>query len=178
MFKKIFTFIAILLFVSGGLAFAGSDQLGAGGYPSEPHKIFRFVHNSTSSALAIRDVVVWDVDAGAANGISVATTSISPDSTVAGILVEAIPAQALNSNSATDDIGKENWGLMQTYGLASVDITLAVISKDAMGTSTTAGEANPYRPDPVRSNRQGFAGFFYESATGGTDEVPCFLNLD
>ncbi len=184
--KKLFLFIAVLLMgglAFSGLAFAGSTEIfGQGGYPSEPHKIYRLVHNPNATAISAESIVIWDLTAD--NGVSVTTATVSGDSAVAGILAETLPAQATAANTAAQDIGKANWALMQTYGLAQVYVDIAVgLEGSAMGASAPTGgrvgEASPYaemyNPHPRYS---GMAGFFYDTADAGDDDVECFLTLD
>lgn len=162
-----------------GLALAGSTEiLGQGGYPSDPHRIYRYVHNPNATEISAESIVIWDLTAD--NGVSVNTTTLSGDSAVAGILVETLPAQVASSNTAAQDIGRNNWAFMQTYGLAEVFVGLAVITEgSAMGTGTQVGEANVYGPgaDALPTQR-GFAGFFYDTASALEDDVKCFLVLD
>ena len=176
MSKKLFLLVAFLLI--GGLAFAGgTDQLGQGGYPSDAHRIYRLVHNAGAGELAANAMVIWDLTED--NGVSVTTTTLSSDSAVAGILIEAISAQSIAANTAAEDIGRANWGLMQTFGLSTVDITAAVdIAGSAMGTGTVAGEANMFSPSTTQAILNGKAGFFYDAAAAGAEDVECFLILD
>ncbi len=181
MSRKLFLFIAVLL-VGGlafsGLAFAGSAEIfGQGGYPSDPHKIFRLVHNPNATVISAEAIVIWDLTAD--NGVSVTVSTTSGDSAVAGILTEALPAQVTASNTVAQDIGKANWVLMQTYGLAEVSVGREVNTAGAaMGTSSVSGAAGEFIANASTSNSNGFAGFFYDTALPGEDDVECFLVLD
>lgn len=181
MSRKLFLLIAILL-VGGlafsGLAFAGSTEIfGQGGFQSTPHRIYRLVHNPNATVVSAERLVIWDLTID--NGVSVSYSTTSGDSAVAGILVEAILGQVIASNTAAEDIGKRNWGLMQTYGLAAVSVASGVgTAGNAMGTSPTAGEAGDFTANTSTSNANGMAGFFYDTAAAGEDEVECFLVLD
>ncbi len=181
MSRKLFLFIAVLL-VGGlafsGLVFAGSTEiLGQGGYPSDPHKIYRLVHNPNATVISAEQIVIWDLTID--NGVSVTLTTTSGDSAVAGIMVELLPKQATASNTAAQDIGKANWALMQTYGLAQVSVFPAIqTAGNAMGTSNKAGEAGSFVANASTSNANGFAGFFYDTGALNGDDVECFLILD
>jgi hypothetical protein len=179
--KKIIFSIFVATLLMGGIAFAGSAEiLGQGGYPSDAHKIYRFVHNAGAVELAENAIVVWDTTMD--NGVSVTTTKISGDSTVAGILTEAIPGQATAANTAALDIGLANWGLMQTYGLAEVNVATGntPIAGEAFGCSTTLGEAATYaiHGGGATAIQIGKAGFYYDDAVSGEDDVEVFLMLD
>lgn len=182
MSKKLFLFIAVLLMgglAFSGLAFAGSTEIfGQGGYQSDPHRIYRLVHNPNTTAISAESIVIWDLTAD--NGVSVNTTTLSGDSAVAGILAEILPAQVTDANTAAKDIGKANWALMQTYGFAEVFVGTAVgTAGDAMGTGTKVGEANVFvNSNSTLATQQGFAGFFYDTASQYEDDVQCFLRLD
>ncbi len=174
-----FLFIAFLLV--GGVAFAGGiDQLGQGGFPSDAHIIYRFVRNAGNAELAADTLATWDLSED--DGVTITTSTISGDSAVAGILKKAIAAQATSGNTAAEDIGKANWGLLQTYGLSQVNNAAGFTPNagDAFSCSTTAGEAAPYSVGGLgaTANQQGMAGFYYDSATSGEDDVEVFLVLD
>lgn len=184
MIKRII--ISILLIgglVLSGTAFAGgTDQLGQGGYPSAPHKIYRLVHNPNAVALSANDIVIWDLDAD--NGVSVTTTLVSGNSAVAGITVEIIPAQATAANTAALDIGRANWGLMQTYGYTTVDVAAThttVHPGEAFGTSVNAGEITVFTIGgsvPNAPTALGKAGFSYDALTADGTDAEVFLQLD
>jgi len=157
------------------------DILGQKKYQSDAHKIFRMVRfvqvAQADSALAADSIVIWDLAAD--DGVTVTTTTVSGDSAVAGIIVQEAQTQETENNTAVQDRGKRNWTWLQTYGLSQVDNLLIVVDAgDAMGTSTTAGEANPFSPTVGEGRRQGNAGFWYDSATAGATNVQVFIRLD
>lgn len=183
--------IAALLLIGGQPVFAATpgyrvgpgtgDILGQKKFQQDPHKIFRMVRyvqiTEGDSALPADSMVIWDLSED--DGITVTTTTTSSDSAVAGIIVQQALTQDTNGNTAVQDVGKDNWTWLQTYGLSQVDNTAAVQSAgDAMGTGTTKGEANSHQGGEVDARAQGIAGFFYDSATSGATDVECFLTLD
>lgn len=194
MFKKILYLTLAILLVSG-VAFADTpgyrqshgvgDILGQGKYQSDPHKIFRMVRYDPptflgSETLAKDSIVIWDLSAD--DGVTVTTTTTSSDSSVAGILATQALTPEVDGNTAAEDRGKQNWTWLQTYGLAQVNAvaTVGVVATAgaAMGTSTTAGEAAQFVASATDPNANGNAGFFYDAAAAGTDDVECFLKLD
>lgn len=194
MSKRLISLI-IAIFLLGGIVFVlgpgyredpgVGDILGQGKYQSDPHKIFRMVRSTNTAQIDADSIVIWDLTAD--DGVTIATTTISGDSAVAGILVKDCDAQATAGNTAAEDRGGVNWTWLQTYGESQVNYAGGGngAAGDAMGTSTTAGEAiqmNFYlaqTADTVRNARQmGIAGFFYDANTAGEDDVECFLILD
>ncbi len=197
MFRKI-SIIAIAILLMGGIAFAQpgyrqnpgeGDILGQGNYQSDPHKIFRMVRYvpptfSGSTALGADSIVSWDLTDD--DGVTVTTTTTSWDTTVAGIIVVQALTQETDGNTAVEDRGRQNWTWLQTYGLSEVFIstTVDLTAGDAFGTSSTAGEATMYEPSTqspymtIDARQQGMAGFVYDDATAGDDDVECFLRLD
>ena len=154
------------------------DILGQSGYQNSPDKFFRMVRyvpvTADSPALAADSIVIWDLTED--DGITVTTTTTSRDSAVAGIIVTQALTQDTDGNTAAQDVGKDNWTWLQTYGLSQVNVALTIITAgDAMGTSTTAGEANTFISGSTNPRLQGNAGFFYDTAAAGDDDVQCFL---
>lgn len=180
-----------------GIAFAATpgyrqnpgtgDILGQGKYQSDAHKIFRMVRYvpvtyAGATALAADSIVIWDLSAD--DGVTVTTTTTSRDSAVAGIIVVQALTPDVDGNTAVQDIGHPNWTWLQTYGLSQVDLntTAGVSAGYAFGTSATAGEVTYFIPSSNNSDitvgdsaRQGNAGFFYDAATAGDNDVQVFL---
>ena len=186
--KYLFVLLAIL-FV-GGVAFSETpgyrqnpgtgDILGQGKYQSDPHRIFRLVRYvpatyAGASALAADSIVIWDATSD--DGVTVTTTTTSYDSAVAGIIV----TQASTGDTgllATEAAGDSNWTWLQTYGKSQVNFCTTcggVSAKSAIATSTTAGEASQFLGSTTSSVAQGKAGFAYDAATPGDDDVEVFL---
>ena len=133
---------------------------------------------SGSATLPAESIVVWDV--GNDDGVTVTTTTTSGDSTVAGIISVAALTQDTVSNTAAQDVGKDNWTWLQTYGYAQVRVLGRInTAGDAMGTSTTADEAGDYHIPPAAGKTArtvgGVAGFFYDSSAAAADDVEVFL---
>jgi len=186
--KKIISLVLVAVLI-GTTAYAlGSpgigDILGQGKFPSDPHKIFRLVryvpssYSLDSATLVDQSMVVWDKTSD--DGVTVTTTTTSPDSSVAGIIALDVltPDTGDAGNTAYQDIGKKNWTWLQTYGYALVRITGAVAAGNAMGTSATAGESESFIPQTTDSTKNGFAGFYYDSAAAASDDVECFVRCD
>lgn len=191
--RKIFFILFAVLFIAGQVLAATpgyrmnpgtGDILGQGKYQQDPHKIFRMVRYKPptwdgSSTLAADSIVIWNLDnTYGDDGITVTTTTTSSDSAVAGIIVTQALTPDADSTTAAEDVGKRNWTWLQTYGKSQVDVLLAAYSGAAMGTSTTAGEANPHQGGEVNYLAQGIAGFFYDDADAEATDVECFLVLD
>jgi len=191
--KKVISLILVALVFSVS-AFAATpgdrtspgvgDVWGQKKFPSDPHRSFRKVRyvpasgTSVSATLTNDSIVVWDVVSD--DGVTVTTTTTSPDSAVAGIIKnKALTPEALG-RTARQDEGKRNWTWLQTYGLAEVRVnaTNNVVVNAAMGTSATAGEADHFLPSTSDSTKQGKAGFFLDSASAAANDVECFLVLD
>lgn len=193
--KKIMVMALIVLVALGTFAYASprntsggvGDILGQGKFPGEPHKIFRLVRyipasgGLDSATLVADSIVVWDVNSD--DGVTVTTTTTSPDSTVAGILaVNALTPDTIANLgwTAAMSVGKRNWTWLQTYGKAEVRIngTNAVVAGNAMGTSASAGEADIFVCSTTESNKNGNAGFFYDDGAAAADDVECFVICD
>lgn len=190
MSRKIFLVLLAVLFIAGA-AFAatpgnrtspGRGEIATMPYPSDPPKIFRIVRwvgtGATESELAKDSIVVWDKTLD--DGITIATTTTSGDSSVAGILVTAALTQDTTDNTAVQDIGKDNWAWLQTYGISQVDLGSAatITAGDAMGTSATARLATAYVSGSTNSAKQGYAGFYFDSAAAGATDVECFVKTE
>ncbi len=195
MIRKLSLIIVAVLFMAG-TAFAQTpgfradpgigDILGQSKLQSDAHKIFRMVRYvpvtyAGSTALAADSIVVWDVTND--DGVTVTTTTLSSDSTVAGIIVQQAltPESGNENNTAAQDRGERNWTWLQTFGLSQVDLVATVsdsVAGEAMGTSTTAGEATVHQyagPAALDPLSQGMAGFFVDAATAGANDVEVFL---
>lgn len=189
--KRLLVLVMAILLVCGGVAFATTpgyrtspgigDKLGQGQFQSDPGKIFRMVRQMGLTPLTKDDIVIWDLTLD--DGLTVGTTTTSADSAVAGILASACLQREAGIDSdeaATDDIGHRNWGWLQTYGLAQVDIAVAVGAGDAMGCSETAGEAQQFAitATGAAAGSQGNAGFFYDAGLADATDVECFIIRD
>lgn len=186
--KFILVLLAVLFIAGTAIAATPGDRTSPGRgeistmpYPSDPPKKFRvvrFVGTAGGSAQAKDSIVVWDSTLD--DGITINTTTTSGDSTVAGVLVTAALTQDTADNTAVQDIGKDNWAWLQTYGLSQVDTSsaVAIVAGGAMGTSTTAGAATMFLPSTTSPNVQGYAGFFFDAASAGATDVECFVKTE
>ena len=188
-----FTFCLLALLLCVGVAFAATpgyrqdpgtgDILGQGKYQSDAHKIFRMVRYvpttyAGADTLDAPALVIWSLTAD--DGVTVTTTTTSADSAVAGIIVTQALTPDVDGNTAVEDRGGVNWTWLQTYGFCTVDVTAQVVAAgEAMGASTTAGEANSFTITAAMNARaMGNAGFFYDAADAAAEDVECFLNID
>ncbi|HEC64907.1 MAG TPA: hypothetical protein ENI23_06430 [bacterium] len=186
--KRIFSLLLVTLLVCG-VAFGQSgisrdpgvgEILGQRGYQDEGNKIFRMVRyiqvTIGDTVLPADSIVVWDTTAD--DGVTVTTTTTSDDSTVAGIIVQQALTQDTNGNTAVQDRGKDNWTWLQTYGKSQVDLvgtSFVPAAGNAMGTSTTKGEADSFLGSITDPTLMGKAGFFYDADTAGDNNVEVFL---
>lgn len=192
MFKKVSILALAILFIAG-VAFAATpgyrQDVGAGdilssGYQSTPGKIFRMVRYvpttySGATTLIADSIVIWNLTED--DGVTITTSTTSYDSAVAGIIVARALTPDTDGNTAAQDRGGVNWTWLQTYGLSEVrvDGDCCVSSAgEAMGCSTTAGEAAPFVSSTSDARLQGNAGFFFDAASAGDDDVECFISLD
>ena len=191
--KYILSIFAVLLLA--GTAFATGinsnpgvgDILGSGKYQSDPHRIFRMVRYvqpsatfGSASTLATNSIVVWDVTND--DGVTVTTSAISSDATVAGITATAALTADTSGNTAAQDAGKDNWTWLQTYGFTTVNFAATTgvvdVAGARFGTSTTAGEAAMCLSSVGRADLGGCAGFAYDTAAAGDNDVQVFLVND
>jgi len=153
-------------------------------YDWDAHKTFRLVRympaggSSISATLVADSIVIWDCTSD--DGVTVTTTTTSPDSAVAGIIVQQALTAKVLGNTAKQDYAKRNWTWLQVYGLAEVRVnaTNNVVSGDAMGTSATAGEADIFVASATESGKNGNAGFFYDASAAAGDDVKCFVRCE
>jgi len=183
--------VSLAILLLSGIAFAvtpgggkspGRGELVEMPYQSDPPKRFRVVRylgTQDTDGIAKDSIVVWDTTID--DGVTINTTTTSGDSTVAGILVQAILTQDVVDNTAIQDIGRDNWSWLQTYGLSQVDLSAAAVSAgDAMGTTATAGAGGRYTATTGygNSNQQGYAGFFFDAAAASATDVECFVKTE
>jgi len=189
---RLVSILSVALLMMVGLAAAATpgyrqspgagDILGQKKNQSDAHKIFRMVRYvqadfEGAATLAADSIVIWNLTED--DGVTVTTTTTSSDSSVAGIIVTAALTQDTEDNTAIEDRGKDNWTWLQTYGLSQVDNLLILnVAGEAMGTSTTAGEATSHIGSVTDPRAQGVAGFFYDTSAAAQEDVECFLTLD
>ena len=191
--KQLFNVLLAIFFLAG-VAFAETpgyrqdpgtgDILGQGKYQSDAHKIFRMVRYvpvtyDGATTLAADSIVVWNLVSD--DGVTITTSTTSYDSAIAGITVTQALTPDTDGNTAVQDVGQGNWTWLQTYGSCQVNLATSVTpvtAGDAMATSTVAGESAPFVSSTTNARAQGNAGFFYDAATAGDNDVQCFLSLD
>lgn len=184
--KKVISLVLVALLMAGAayaaqpLASPGiGDILGQGDFASDPHRIFRLVRwipqstiaTLTDATLTADTLVVWDCVSD--DGVTITTTNTTNDSAVAGVAVIAIltPESGTQGNTAVQDLGKRNWGWLQTYGKADVLVqtdNVTVSADDALGTCGIRGYAGSFQPSTSESEKNGNAGFWYDAGTGGS----------
>jgi len=210
-------FIALLvavLFIAG-TAYAinpvspgTGDLVGQGKAPWEPHKTFRLVRVITglnysgaintdpvNYTVSNQFVMIWWTGTSGSDGVTVAPCArVSYDSRVAGVLVTDVNISEDNETFqyVTNDYGKENWGYLQTYGLAYVNIGAAVSAGDLLGCAYTTGDAAPFIAQQATATttkenegvlnpaQQGILGIALDADAGYTagDEVRVFIKCE
>lgn len=199
--KKIFILVLIALFVAT-TAFAYiipspgiGDKMGQGKFPSDPHKTFRLVRyvplagasvqaTNVENAASVDSVMIWDTASD--DGVTVTLCALSGDTRVAGVAAVTIltPEVGTLGNTAAEDIGKRNWGWIQTYGPAEVstDASTAGGEGDALAASGSIGYAGSTAFDnaSAKAKQSGFMGFYMNegSAASGTNVKVFLKGLD
>ena len=190
--KKILSIVLVALLVAGVALAAtpgyrvspgtGEIKHNGGGMQYDPGKTFRMVRyvptsgTADSATLASGSIVVWDTVSD--DGVTITTTTTSYDTTVAGIIVQNALTPDTLGKSVSDDAGKRNWTWLQTHGLSTVRIqsdSTEVDAGDAMSCGDDAGEATDFIGGGTDANTQGMAGFFFDDATAGQNNVECFV---
>ena len=140
-------------------------------------RVYRLVRNPICPPLATvqtgimnsSDAVLWDLvsdDGVSVNYPSRLGISTSSDA-IAGILVTSIPS-AEGINSASNDLGRRNWGYIQIYGKCYA-------SFDALGGGAVVGQgfrASILDGNVVNAHSNGAGGgfgFAYDTSSGGGD---------
>ena len=140
--KLIYGFLIASMLFGGGVAFAYDDgtvintKEESGGYASDPVRVYQLVRypetsagdSNINNALSTGDVVVWDCVSDDGVTVNVLLASNSQDA-VAGVVVSANISTDQIATSASEDVGRRNWGYIQTYGFNDTvkvgDATLA-----------------------------------------------------
>ena len=175
--RKLSIFILAILLLSG-IAYAGSTEiLGQGGFQSDPHRIYRMVRfvpasgSVTSITLSAEAIVIWDTTSD--DGVTITTSTTTGDAAVAGVVPVAIltPEYGSLGASAANEIGRRNWGFVQTYGYAKVTMNSAgaAVVNTAIGTSAAATQAGQFGTGTTANGRS--VGFALDSASGASVEV-------
>jgi hypothetical protein len=195
--KKFLVLLVVALLCVSGVAYAGQVALGVSPGAGEiiakngandiPDKTFRIVRFMVASndvkpadtpSLTADSIVIWDTTSD--DGVTVCTTTTSYDSAVAGVVPIAILTPDAPGATANVDLGRRNWGWLQTYGKCEVyGMTLGTAAvKSALGTSSQAGAAGVYVSSATVPTTQGNAGFYYDAYTAGATDVEAFVRLN
>ena len=192
--NRIFVLAVAILLISGVVMAVNppgpgtGDIMGQGKYAFDPHRTFRLVRYAPQgtapsnflTGLAANSIVVWDITED--DGVTINGTTISGDSAVAGVIVNAVISRdstGAAGNSAQDDAGQVNWTWLQTYGRIDVRMgTASAGAGDALGTSNTVGGAGQFTPNTLESTQNGNAGFFYDDGTTGGTAVQVFIKCE
>ena len=202
--KILFVVLAILL--SASVAFAAPDPThtrgtvegpgavgeirGNGNFPSECYRTFRLVRyancNANDMHISPDNAVIWDTVSD--DGVTVMLSTTSADSRVAGVAVSHILTADAAGNTAAQDIGRRNWGYIQTYGLCQV--SLDECGGFLVGNAIALGNLNPgkvtgyagsgtiieiFGSTDVSADIQGVMGFAMDTATTSSNNAEVFL---
>jgi hypothetical protein len=191
--------ISLALILSVGMCYGATNArnvspgigniMGNGQFDSDPGKIFRLVrYNGGSSiganaiALSVGSIVIWDTTTG--DGVTVTTTTTSGDIRVAGLVVGSALLTQENgtySNLVSADMGRRNWGFIQTYGKSLAlwqtygGGTSITGGTNHFGTSTQAGAANSFTQSATVNGIAGFTMIATPSAQADSSSVDVFL---
>ena len=205
--KKILTvFLAILLVA--GVAFGAVTIAVQPGYKTSPgvgdiqtagaqdtaYKTFRmvrYVPRSANSHILSKDrIVVWCADAlTGQDGLTVTTSLVSYDNTVAGVTVSNLLSRSADVitqySGVSADVGKINWGWIQTGGIAQVDMgaSVDVISVDPGDLLSCGGGAGNeglavgfiFPPTPYDPGLMGVIGPALEPAGSSSTDIAVYL---
>lgn len=197
-FKKFIALSALAFVAFGGVAFAAinvpSDQGNVrrvlGGTQDTPNRDYMLVRNSDNDpdniALVSGDAVVWDTNS--ADGVSIRTTTTSADGAFAGIVVATIPTGD-GGGSASEDVGKRNWGyIIVSGGPVSAGCSAGGTNANNIGdiviTSTDAkkittlpdlGTVNLATNTGVARATKGNGGFFIDANSGSATTRRVYL---
>lgn len=184
--KLLVLVIALSLMLGGAVAFAYDEggeiniKESSFGSASDPVRVYQLVRYpnfgpTIGTSLSAGDVVIWDLisdDGVTVNIIGPGAISASNDA-VAGVVVGAIPTADNQASSAAADIGRRNWGYIQTYGLGS-----AYLDKGAhtaglgIRASTSARQAGPISVATATTAvgaGYGSLGFAMDTCAAGTE---------
>lgn len=170
---KKFLFIALALTLAFGQVCFADIQIDQGqAHGTAPVKFF--VGRVSGHYLISADrVVVWD--STSKDGVSVTVTTTSGDQLVAGITLDTI--QGISSDSVTTDVGRSNWGRIQTWGIQE-NVQLATGLADGVGAplcaSSTAGSVSAcaISADAVK------VGVSLEAVSGASGTIDMMVKAD
>lgn len=187
--KKFFSLLLCALLIGGALpnAYAYNDggnvnqKEVSGGSPSDPCRVYQLVRYGevgvNMPSLSSGDVVSWDVISD--DGVSVnkggylSTAFVSADA-VAGVVVSLTIPTADSTGTASESIGKRNWGYIQTYGL-NTDCQVSAAMNAGEGLIMSGSVPGFASPRGTVFNQKVF-GFAYDTETGSNGGAEVFIN--
>lgn len=188
--KKLILIVLALTLV-GGVAFAGYDEgayinnkEGSKGSPADPVRVYQLVRYAEMAAssrpLTGGEGVCWDTVSDDGVTIALRSKAGSRDA-VAGVTVGRIPTSE-GGGTAAQEIGKSNWGYIQTYGYCPKAMVLATV---AAGQAIFLSETDSYLGPCLLGSivaattptvPQGI-GFAYDAVSSNAQDVEVFLRL-
>lgn len=155
--------------------------------PVRNYMLVRFGEQGVNTAgLTQGDVVVWDIasdDGVSVNVVDVGGQPSVSNDAVAGVVISpTIPTQDGAGNTAAQDIGRRNWGYIQTYGLnndANVSVGTAdpsCTAGDGLRASGTAKNASCIPTSTIPASGGGATlGFIYDTVTSTQADTEIFI---
>lgn len=152
-------------------------------------KVFKLVRypkrGQNDTSLAVNDVVVYDTNSD--DGVTVTTSTVSADGSIAGIVVTTIQTADGNSTTAAGDNGRRNWGYIQVHGRTTAKVTAAGTGGHSAGdpwfTSTDAGavcgiQSSVSLSTGLAKKISARGGFFFDDAVTADTTADVFVNLE
>jgi len=205
--KKLFVLVLLVsLFIgTSGLVFAGArglnmsgDLQGQGKLQSDPHRIFRLVRFFQGSGtgaqgnrfidceISADSVVCWNLTED--DGVTVMLNQGRSLAYAAGVLATTCDSEVTAGvgNSAAQDIGKDNWAYLQTYGKCNFinDGVAAIEEGAALGTGRAFGSVCSFIAsttggvNPVTGSANGQIGFAYDSIPASAAKFEGFIRTN
>lgn len=181
--KLIYSILLAFLLAGNGVAFSysndGNDHLieGPGGPASDPVRVYSLVRYADQGpnrpSLSAGDVVIWNCVSD--DGVTVALVGDGAGSAdaVAGVVVSpTIPTddQAGAGFTASQELGRRNWGYIQKYGLCTV-VNFSLGSA-VVGSGIKAGDIPRTATAATMTDIQGAnLGFAYDASSNGQSEA-------
>ncbi len=176
--------------MSGGVAFGYSDdgntnrKESSGGTAADPVRIYQLVRYpvtnassvvSVSNVLSAGDVVVWDTVSDDGVTVNAVNAGGMSRDAVAGVVVATITGD-VGAVDAVTDIGRKNWGYIQTYGLCTHSKAVGAIA--FAGQSLTASSTPGYAVviDTGSTSNAARLGFAYDTSAA-TGAVEMFVDV-
>ncbi len=189
--KKFYSLLLALLVLSGGSAFGYQDDGNvnnkeiSGGTAADPIRVYELVRygesGANASSISAGDVVVWSLvsDDGVTIGLNSvvgAFGAVLSNDAVAGVAVGTIPTAETAGNTAVADLGRRNWGYIQTYGYNSA---VKVDGSTILAGSGLRASADPRRAGigsaATGSVGGGPLGFAFDATSASSDAAEVFI---